>query len=113
MWRAQHSVRMPADHSSLLPHITAIFDPTCSKFLGFILLYFTLTAFNFMTVICVDITRMMLGYRKDSKYKQKVAVGYIVPLIITLLALIAEMSLDKCAQGRPKFGMEDCFFAGI
>ena len=34
-------------------------------------------------------------------------------MAITLLTLIMELSLDKCAKGKPRFGEESCYFAGL
>ena len=36
-----------------------------------------------------------------------------MPIAITLLTLIMELSLDKCAKGKPRFGEESCYFAGL
>ena len=47
------------------------------------------------------------------RYKRNVAIGYSVPIAITLLTLMVELSLEKCARGKPRFGEEACFFAGI
>lgn len=47
------------------------------------------------------------------KHRRKVGIGYSVPASITLLTLIAELALGRCAWGKPRFGEESCFFAGI
>ena len=47
------------------------------------------------------------------KHRRKVGIGYSVPASITLLTLIAELALSRCAWGKPRFGEESCFFAGI
>ena len=48
-----------------------------------------------------------------NRYKRNVAIGYCVPIVITLLTLTMELSLDKCATGKPRIGEESCFFAGM
>ena len=70
-----------------------------------------------MTVICIVITRQftlskLTGSAEGKPYYVKVAIGYSVPFFITLLTLIAELTMSTCAWGRPKMGMESCFFAG-
>ena len=47
------------------------------------------------------------------RYKRNKVIGYSVPIAITLLTLIMELSLDKCAKGKPRFGEESCYFAGL
>ena len=47
------------------------------------------------------------------RYKRNKIIGYSVPIAITLLTLIMELSLDKCARGKPRFGEESCYFAGL
>ena len=39
-------------------------------------------------------------------------VGYSFPTLIVLCTLIAEHSAPECAQLKPRFGEEGCFFAG-
>ena len=46
-------------------------------------------------------------------YNRNVFIGYSVPMIITLLTLAMELTLDECATGKPRFGEENCFFAGV
>ena len=48
-----------------------------------------------------------------SKHRRNVGIGYSVPAFITLLTLLAELALNRCAWGKPRFGEESCFFAGI
>ena len=48
----------------------------------------------------------------STKHRRNVVIGYSIPSVITLLTLIAEMSLGRCAWGKPRFGEESCFFAG-
>ena len=79
--------------------------------------FYILAAFTFMTVISVVIAKQFLLSKQPlgvngRPYYVKVAIGYSVPMVITLLTLIAEVTMATCAWGRPKMGMESCFFAG-
>ena len=55
------------------------------------------------------------GHMSEStgKHRRYVGIGYSVPAFITLLTLIAELALGRCAWGKPRFGEESCFFAGM
>ena len=37
---------------------------------------------------------------------RKVAVGYSIPLLISFLTFIAEMSLNRCAWGKPRAAIQ-------
>ena len=37
---------------------------------------------------------------------RKVAVGYCIPLLISFLTFIAEMSLNRCAWGKPRVAIQ-------
>ena len=60
--------------------------------------FFFLAAFSFMTIICVDTAVAASALRvSDSsrKHKRNVAVGYGVPLAVSALTVLAELSLSR------------------
>ena len=63
-------------------------------------------------VIFLSLNASPSSSRSEKPYNMYLAIGYTVPMVITLLTLTAELTMDTCALGRPKFGMETCFFAG-
>ena len=61
----------------------------------------------------VAISFIFRGKRSGrEKYRLKVAAGYLLPLIITLLTLLVESLAPKCNWVRPRFAEEECFFSG-
>ena len=50
--------------------------------------------------------------KKKDRLLIEIASGYGIPLIISFLTLIVEISSPRCAIYKPRFGEETCFFSG-
>ena len=48
----------------------------------------------------------------ERRYMTNVGIGYLIPFIIVMITLTAEMNLAHCSPWRPRFGEEICFFSG-
>jgi hypothetical protein len=48
----------------------------------------------------------------SARYRKEVILGYTLPISISFLTFLAEVSLSRCGWAKPRFGEEGCFFAG-
>ena len=49
----------------------------------------------------------------DQRYKYNLRFGYGVPLIITIITGIVEVTAPECSWFKPRFGEEVCFFTTL
>ena len=75
---------------------------------GFLVQFFFLTSMSFLSAITFDVAQSMsrLYQSGTAEYRRYLALSYCVPLAVTLLTLIAELSLKRCSWAWP--GMQSC-----
>ena len=91
---------------------------TFYSFTAYLQQYFFLCAFSFMAIICLDLAAVAIITLQTNQsfghthYIRCCLIGYTVPAVTCLCTMISELSLDRCAWGKPRFGEDSCFFAG-
>ena len=84
-----------------------VYDDTCK--------YVTLMRFYSLT-FQVKILVMISHYRghtpNQSRYRRMMLVGYLIPTIIVIMAIVTDKVAPECATLKPGIGDNSCFFAG-
>ena len=66
----------------------------------------------FWLFIIIHYDRDWYNPKKKDRLWMQIALGYGIPLIISIFTLIVEFTSPRCAIYRPRFGEETCFFSG-
>ena len=78
---------------------------------GYLIYYFFLTAYTFMTIVCI-VTYRKIRHQKDTSdgfYRKITIAGYSFTAILTMMMAITQ-STAPCSHISPKFGDHMCFF---
>ena len=63
--------------------------------------------------LLIHLIQLLSGSQQDDRrYRLQLCFGYGIPLLISILTIIVELSTDKCFSIKPRFGDENCFFGG-
>ena len=92
-----------------------LWGDTFYSFTAYLQQYFFLCAFSFMAIMCLDLVVVIFTLDATTSlhtYYMRCLIGYTVPAVTCLCTMISELSLDRCAWGKPRFGEDSCFFAG-